>query len=122
MEQSDLGRSERRRDEGYANPEDRGTDEEGCNEEEGRGEEDREEEDNEKEQRDVGEQEESDQKGDFVASPLRSGGVDGERGTQVRSKCDYCFLSLLLLTILNYRHLLRTSTAVTNASVGSTLP
>ena len=60
--------------------------------------------------------------GDFVASPLRSGGVDGERGTQVRSKCDYCFLSLLLLTILNYRHLLRTSTAVTNASVGSTLP
>ena len=44
---------------------------------------DREEEDDEKEQRDVVEQEESDHIGDLVASPLRSRGVDGERGTQV---------------------------------------
>ena len=76
IEQSDLGENERQR---------HGKEEEG-NEEEGREEEQvREVEDNEKEQRDVGQQEES----DFVASPLRSGGVDGERGTEVRSKCDY---------------------------------
>ena len=66
-EQSDLEENERQQHERDANAVEKG----------------REEEDNEKEQRDVGEQEESDQIGDFVASPLRSGGVDGEGGTQV---------------------------------------
>ena len=68
MEQSDHEGNERRRDEGH--PEDRGEDEEGCNG---------------KEQRDDGVHEESGQRGDDAASVSRSGGVDDERGTQVRS-------------------------------------
>ena len=72
MEQSDHEGNERRRDEGHAegHPEDRGEDEEGCNG---------------KEQRDDGVHEESGQRGDDAASVSRSGGVDDERGTQVRS-------------------------------------
>ena len=72
MEQSYFERDERR-DEGHANAEDRGEDEEGCDG---------------AEQRDDGLHEESSQRGNNATGVSRSGGVDGEGGTQVRSKYD----------------------------------